>query len=521
MNRGNIVIENVSKLSTFIEMSKANEYLQIYAEKIMNNKSKSMKYIADFNFTALDLLYTSLQIMHNRDKLSSKEINKLDKKELTFYFDKRKCIPSFKEQVPTLKSEAQVIDYLIKALGSGSYACSSNNKVKFNNGLVIESDWLTSFTAFLVSSLNCNQDLSLDRKTYSFKTVEIPEIEEGDKKYFFKNIKLYEYNVAKKNNQDLSSQDVKYLIDVLSPIENYDFKQLQEINSALAKEKFSLSINKGTAIFTKEQKVTIEKLLMEDHHNKKMVNEYIKDCLQCYNTESRNNKKELIGTFELLKSLAHAYKGNYSIEECRKLFSLDKNKITNAFAIASFYINYIYDEESLEKYFNYELLHIEEIKPTIIDYETIEYKNILNTLSILNKKVINENRTINRLLINGRKIVKKNKALIRENSAKLMNSCQALEQLVKEVKMKQRDLDNIKEVNRNKANMNKTKINHIKEAIMSGRYSFDEKNKMLIFDNYSEKDFHQTFHLELTLDSFLSHILADYNRNLRINFYQL
>ena len=117
--------------------------------------------------------------------------------------------------------------------------------------------------------------------------------------------------------------------------------------------------------------------------------------------------------------------------------------------------------------------------------------------------------------------MKKNKALIRENSAKLMNSCQALEQLVKEVKMKQRDLDNIKEVNRNKANMNKTKINHIKEAIMSGRYSFDEKNKMLIFDNYSEKDFHQTFHLELTLDSFLSHILADYNRNLRINFYQL
>ena len=45
MKRGNSLISNVSKLNTFIYMAKSNEYLGIYIEKILNNRSKSLKFI--------------------------------------------------------------------------------------------------------------------------------------------------------------------------------------------------------------------------------------------------------------------------------------------------------------------------------------------------------------------------------------------------------------------------------------------------------------------------------------------
>ena len=38
MTRGNTLLENISKLNTFIRMSKSNELLGIYIDKIINNK---------------------------------------------------------------------------------------------------------------------------------------------------------------------------------------------------------------------------------------------------------------------------------------------------------------------------------------------------------------------------------------------------------------------------------------------------------------------------------------------------
>ena len=70
-------------------------------------------------------------------------------------------------------------------------------------------------------------------------------------------------------------------------------------------------------------------------------------------------------------------------------------------------------------------------------------------------------------------------------------------------------------------NRSTTKIKYIKESIIKGNYVFNLKNKTLTFNTFSEKDYHRTFVLEITLNDFIEQLLSDYNRNLRINFYQI
>src|SRR5699024_7843277 len=96
---------------------------------------------------------------------------------------------------------------------------------------------------FLITSLNNNTNLSNDGYTYHFKTITLPE-KNNNFRHFLKEIRLHEYNVTRKDNKRLTFQDIKYLIDTLSVIDNYDFDQLKDINSKLSKEKYSLSINK-------------------------------------------------------------------------------------------------------------------------------------------------------------------------------------------------------------------------------------------------------------------------------------
>ena len=82
-------------------------------------------------------------------------------------------------------------------------------------------------------------------------------------------------------------------------------------------------------------------------------------------------------------------------------------------------------------------------------------------------------------------------------------------------------LEDAKDTNRRESNINKTKLNYIKESIINGRYNYNKDSNLLIFDDFSPKDYHRTFHLEITLNDFIDIILSDYNRNIRINFYQL
>lgn len=522
MTRGNTLLDNISKLNTFIHMTKSNEFLSIYIEKIINNKSKSIKFINDFDYISLDLLYTSLQIMSNKEKISKEEYNKIDKKELKYYMDKVKGISYFKRQVPQIKSEDVLIDYLRKALANGEYICNHNNTIKFDNGLIVDSDWIVEFSNFLITSLNNNVNLSNDSCTYHLNTVTLPERTDNNFRKFIKNIRLHEYSVSRKDEKKLTFQDIKYLINTLSVIDDYDFDQLKEINSILSKEKYALSINKKTVNFSKEEKSKIEKLFNEEN-DQDVLKEYIKDVLKCYNSESNQNKRNLIEIYEVLRSLSHAYKCNYSLNECRKLFDLKERKeeLLNALAIANFYINYIYDEANLHKYFNYSLLKLNDLRPMIIDYETPEYKNIISNLSTLNKKVVVVNRRINKYLENSRLHPKEDIKYIEETAQGFSRSCSELDKLVKEIKGLREQLEDAKDVNRRESNINKTKLNYIKEAIINGKYNYKADQKLLIFDDYSPKDYHHTFHLEISLEKFIEILLSDHNRNTRINFYQL
>lgn len=202
MIRGNTILNNISKLNTFVHMTKSNEFLSIYIEKILNNKSKNIKFINDFDHISLDLLYTSLQIMNDKEKITKEDFEKLDKKELEYYMNKVKGISFFKNQVSSIKSEEVLVDYLKKALSNGEYICNYNNTIKFDNGLIVDSDWVVEFSNFLITSLNNNINLSKDSLTYHFNAVSIPKYKDNKIKEFLKNIKLYEYNVTRKDEKN-------------------------------------------------------------------------------------------------------------------------------------------------------------------------------------------------------------------------------------------------------------------------------------------------------------------------------
>lgn len=520
--RGNAIINNISKLNTFVNMYKSCELLKLYIAKIIDNKSKNIDFNDYFDYIALDLLCTSLEISDESGEITAIEYAKLDKKELSYYIKKVKGINFFKKQVPAIKSEETLVSYLKEALERGSYVCNHNNTVRFDNGLVIDSKWVIEFSKFLITSLNINKNLSSDATTYIFNTVELPEGKYTDVNKFIKEIKQYEYSVTRKDGELLSYQDVKYLLDKLVVIKKYDFKKLQEINSDLAKDKYALSVNKKIITFSKEEKGKIEKLLNEET-DRIRVNEFIKDTLNCYNSASSKNKRRLFESFEIVRSLIYAYKGKYSMEDARKIFSYKERKedIENALTIASFYINYIYDETNLLKNFNYALLELEEIKPSIIDYETPEYKAILKNLSVLNKKVVNANRRINKYLDEAKNHPKNDLQFIEENNQGFSRNCRDLERIVKKIKEFREELENTKDQNRHQANRNKTKLKYIKEAIISGHYLFDKEELLLVFDCFSKEDYHRTFHLEISLEEFKSIILSEHNCEVRMDFYQI
>lgn len=500
-------------------MTKSNNFLSIYLEKIANKKSKSIKFINEFDPISLDLLYTSLQIM-NTNLCSKEEIAKIDQHELKYYFDKVKGINYFKKQVSEMKTPEAIINYLKESLAQGNYICNHNNTVKFPNGLIVDSDWLVEFSAFIITSLNNNIYLSSDCLSYSIKTIYLPE--DKNNLNYLKDLKIYEYIVTKKNKKKLSFQDVKFLKEHLNHIENYDFKKIQSLNSSLAKENYILSINKKPCTLNHNDRLTLQNLINEKGDKKDLILEFIKTRTSCYNTKSAITKANLIDNYEMLRSLAHAYKNNYSLQECRKLYDFaNAGELESSLAIANFYIMYIYDEERLNKYFNYSLLDLQEIKPTIIDYETPEYKSIIQRLSRLNKKMIIENRKINKIIEESRGFIKNDVKKLELNSPSLSYHCQELERIATEVKNLREELMSIKDNNHQLANQNKAKINYIKEAICKGDYSFDNDTTVLSFIAHDSKDYHQTFNLDITLSDFNTYLFSEGNQIDRINFYQI
>jgi uncharacterized protein YehS (DUF1456 family) len=78
--------------------------------------------------------------MNYKDKVTKEVFNKIDQKELKYYLDKVKGITYFKKQVPSIKTEEILVNYLKESLANGRYICNNNNTVKFDNGLIVDSD---------------------------------------------------------------------------------------------------------------------------------------------------------------------------------------------------------------------------------------------------------------------------------------------------------------------------------------------------------------------------------------------
>ena len=164
---------------------------------------------------------------------------------------------------------------------------------------------------------------------------------------------------------------------------------------------------------------------------------------------------------------------------------------------------------------------MEELKPSVIDYETPEYKEIINKLSALNKKTVVTNRKINKYLNNARRISKTDKSALEENSNAVYRNCRELEKTLAEIRSLREELEEAKDENHKSNNINKTKIKYIKESIIAGTYSYDPETSLLTFNVYSKRDYHRAFCLEISLSDFKKILLSDTNKNLRINFYQI
>ena len=505
MNRG-IILENIAKLNTFVMLSKANDFLSGYVDKIFNNKCRKVKFSNEFDCNAMELLYSSLQLMTNCGPLSKDDYNKIDKKELRYYLDKVDGINYFNKQVKSIKNEEILVNYLKDALETGSYVCNYNDTVKFDNGLIVDIKWVMEFINYLIESINNNKMLSSDSKVFSHRIVMIDNNYDSFDKYI-KGIKIYDYSVTKKGKTVMSFQNVKYLLDLLGSIKEYDFELLKNINSQLTKNGYTLSVNKSYPNFNKEHKKTLRKLFEDENYE--LIEQYIRDNLNSCDSIYNYNRKHAVEVFDNLKVLAHAYRNKIELKEVRdkiKLYS--KDELICALTIGDFYINYIYDEKQMNTYFNYDELKLESVKPSIIDYETDNYKKIIKNLSLLNKTMVSENRKINRYLGKNRE----------EYKEKLEKSCIELDNIIKNIRLLREKLDLEKSNNSSSYNINRMKINGIKDAIISGNYSYQDD--MLIFrvlkDNYSNK-----FYLEIPFSEFIEVLLSDYNRNLRISFYQL
>ena len=523
MKRGQNYNDNITKLYTFVNMKKSLNYLKIYIEKITNKRCQSLKFIEDFEPNVLDLLFTSLKMLNFNNKITFKDISKIDKKELDFYIEKSHGLKYFSKQNSTIKNEEQLINFIKDSLITGDYIYNMNNTVRFSNNIVVDSDWLVSFSNFLINSFNINQNISSDGKKYTFRAIDLP-LEESftNVRNYLKNIKIYDYSVTRKDEKSLSYNDSLYLYNLLHTIEDYDFSKLKDLNSLLSKEHFILSVSKENINITHDNKKTLENIVNENGEKiDARAIAYVKDCLNITSRPSEKNKQELIDICEILRSLAHAYKKSYSLNECRKLFTLDGKEefIDFVLLIADFYIAYIYDETEMNENFPYEDLNLEELRPTVVDYETSEYKNILSRLSNLNKKVIAENRKINKYLECGKLIPKTNEKQIKENSQNLAAACGELEKIVAKVDKLREELQEIKEFNHTKNNINKTKLKYIKEAIASGCYSFDDTT--ITFEKHNKNGSLYTFNLNIEKNTLYDILFSESNINVRLSYYQL
>lgn len=511
MNRGITLFNNISNLHTYLILKENNKLLGEYINNLQTKKK--IIYNPNFETNPIDILYISLQLMGNKDKITTADINKFDIKELTYYLEKINILPRIKKE---FKQLSVFVNYLVNSLTRGNYTLGINNDIKLSNGLSLKIDWLVEFCTFLNMSLDYNKYLTSNGLVYSIKMCEYPNIADLNLTDFIKKSKVYTYNIKRKDGKNISLNDLKYLNNLFYNMTEYDFEKLKIINSRLAKEKYILSIDKTTLTINPKIRSILKKYYEQYGLNKEIIN-IIEESNDIFNAQKNIDRQKKNEIYEIIRALAHAYKTEMSVVECRKLMEQkDYNLIYNAYTIANFYVHYIYDSNNLDTSFNYEKLNLEDVKPNTIDYESAQYKEVLNQLANINKKVIMENRKINHLLDINKNIPKKDK-ITNKNSHFLASSCLKLENYSKQIENARLKLYFLKKNNLTKNNINYSKINYIRRAIYEDKISFT--NEQISLSCLNNNNFQQSFYLELSYDFFNDVILSSINQKERLDFY--
>ncbi|MBR7042463.1 MAG: hypothetical protein IKI04_03070, partial [Bacilli bacterium] len=156
-------MDKINRLYTYMNTYKSLELLGIYLDKITNGKSTHLKFIDDYDITALDLLLTAIKYK----SIKKIDNDKLDRKELNYYIKKGKGITYFKKQNKVIKDKGDLVKYLVSKLNEGDYYYTLDNIVRVGN-IIVNINWLTEFSEFLINSYYLEQFISDDRKLFSY-----------------------------------------------------------------------------------------------------------------------------------------------------------------------------------------------------------------------------------------------------------------------------------------------------------------------------------------------------------------
>lgn len=483
-------MNKINKLFTYTNTSKSLDLLDFYIEKITNPLSKKLKFIEDFDVLSLDLLYTSIKYVG----INEYNFSKLDSKELSYYINLSKGINFFTKQNKTIKTKKNLISYLIKNLSTGNYYYGIDNIVYIGN-IIVDIEWLVSISNFLINSLNLSDLITEDRHTFIYRF-----LDKKSNKYY-----LYEYQVSKNNNKKISYHEQLYLYDLLKTINNYNFQGLKKLNSTLNKDGYSLSVNKQSLTNTKANKEYFKKL------TKDKLEEYLNDFFQTSNRHSLVTRINMIETYELFRSLAHAYKEKYSPNKCRSLFCLNNDNITLCKLFSKYYLNYIYDLKSLQKNYHYNELNTEYLKVTVIDYRHHNYLGTLKKISQISDKIVKQNKSINKQMIKNYTNIN----VLKTNARRFNNSCNKLYTLVKNKKELETKLMSYGDYNKGDKDY---LINYLTKSIFSYNYHFEEGVIHLYIDNYTYDD--TIFKLDTGITNLHNFVNDEENLLHRTRFYK-
>lgn len=484
-------MNNMNKLYTYTNTHKSLKLLEIYIGKILNPLSKKLKFIPNFDLLSQDLLFTSIKYVGIKDYI----YEKLDSKELSYYLKINEGVSNFSKQNKTIKTKKNLISYLINNLSNGNYYYTMDEKVFIGN-IMVDVTWLVDISNFLINSINLSDMISEDRYQFIYRFLE----------YNNNNYYIYDYSVKKTKKQKISYHEQLFLYDTLKNINNYDFKETKELNSLLNREGYILSINKQSLVHTKANKDYINNLPIDKLEN------YLNDFFKTSNRRSLKNRIKMTETYELFRSISHAYKEEYKPEKCRNLFTIDnKEEAYLGYIFSHYFLNYLYDYKSLQKGYHYNELNTEYIKVSIIDYRSNNYLGTLKKLSKISKKIIKQNNVINKQMLKNYT----NLESLKDNAKSLSSSCNKLYSLVKTKKTLEAKLTIYDEYNKgNKEYL----IKYLTNSIFSYNYTFSKGIIHLSINNYTYND--TIFKLDTGITNIINFINDEDNLLHRMKFYQ-